>query len=156
KFSIANVTIPAGAQFVYITDPIHKPYSDSDRVLSRSGVSDLFFLPDGRLLALERSFALLGPMNVMSDFRNSIYLIDFTGATDVSTPRFVHGLIGKRFNPVTKKLLWEHRGNDIGNLEGICIGPQLGANRWAAVGVVDNNGLKLMTNRVISFDISVD
>ena len=94
-------------------------------------------------------------MDAMSDFRNSIYEIDFAGATDVSTEKYASGLIGNRFNPVTKKLLWSHRGNEIGNLEAIALGPQLALDRWAAVGLIDNNGIKLLTNRVVSFEIRI-
>jgi hypothetical protein len=57
---------------------------------------------------------------------------------------------------VRKKLLWWHRGNDIGNLEGLALGRQIGENRWAAIGVVDNNGMDLLSNRVASFEIRID
>jgi hypothetical protein len=144
------------SQFVYVTEPIHKPYADADRSSSRSGLSDLILLPDGRLLALERSFSRLGPMDAFSDFGNRIFEIDLADATDVSTDTYARGLIGKRFNPVRKKLLWWHRGNDIGNLEGLALGRQIGENRWAAIGVVDNNGMDLLSNRVASFEIRID
>ena len=138
-----------------MTDPIHHAHSDAAGGVSRSGLSDLVLLPDGRLLALERSFALLGPRNILSDFRNRIYLIDFTGATDISAGRFASGMAGKKCEPVKKHLLFDHQGTTIGNLEGLTVGPKIAPNRWAMVGVVDNNMMNVMANRLIAFSLTV-
>ena len=154
RYSIDEKQISPGQQYVYLTDPLHDAPSSKGRALSRSGVSDLMLLPDGRLLALERSFVMHDMP--LPDFRNAIYEADFNGATDVSGSGFENGLIGKRFNPVTKRLLWSRRGGEIGNLEGIALGPQLGPNRWAAVGVIENNNMKLLTNRAAAFEIRID
>jgi hypothetical protein len=142
-------------QYVYITEPIHKAYSDVNRAMSRSGVSDLLALPNGRLLVLERSFSLMGPKNVFSDFENRIFEVRVEGATDVSAAAFAEGLRGKEFVPVRKRLLWKHRGNDIANLEGLALGPQLGPDRWVLIGVVDNNREPLFANRVVSFELDL-
>jgi hypothetical protein len=143
-------------QYVCITEPIHKPYSDANRAMSRSGVSDLVALPDGRLLVLERSFSVLGPQNVFSDFENRIFEVRVEGATDVSTREFAKGLRGKEFAPARKRLLWKHRGNDVANLEGLALGPQLGRDRWTLIGVVDNNREPLFANRVVSFELKLN
>ena len=65
----------------------------------RSGVVDLVALPDGQVLALERELG-----GFLPHFRNRIYLVDFTGATDVTE---VPSLIDGGFTPVTKTLLWQ-------------------------------------------------
>jgi hypothetical protein len=144
----------ADKQFAYVTDPIPGVPNDADRGTSRSGVSDLMLLPDGRLLVLERAFALSGPANLLSKFRNAIYLADGSDATDILP--LGNSLKGSRILGVKKTLLWSHEGNDIGNLEGLALGPRLGDNRWAVVGVVDNNANALMPNRVVSFELSLD
>src|SRR5690606_38995059 len=81
------------AQHAYVTAPIHGLVISG----SRSGVSDLVALPDGRLLALERSFALASPL-----FLTRLYEVDTSGATDVSG---LPGLAGQMYTPATKRLL---------------------------------------------------
>lgn len=140
-------------QFAYQTDPIPAPPNDTDRSKSRSGVSDLMLLPDGRLLVLERAFALTGPANLLSKFRNRIYVVDCSSATDVLS---MDALKDRSDLTVAKKtLLWSHEGNDIGNLEGLGLGPKLGENRWALVGIVDNNANAFMPNHVVSFELTI-
>ncbi len=140
-------------QFAYQTDPIPAAPNDTDRSKSRSGVSDLMLLPDGRLLVLERAFALTGPANLLSKFRNRIYLVDCSAATDVLS---IDALKDRSdLIPAKKTLLWSREGNDIGNLEGLGLGPKLGENRWALVGVVDNNATAFMPNRVVSFELTI-
>ncbi|MGB7158756.1 MAG: esterase-like activity of phytase family protein [Tepidisphaeraceae bacterium] len=110
-----NVAMAPTGQWAYRTDAISadSPFTTAER----SGVSDLLALPDGRLLVLERELG--GP--VIPDFRNRIYLVDFTGATDSSA---IASLSSTSFTGVTKTLLWEGGfAND--NFEGITLGPQL-------------------------------
>lgn len=128
----------AQQQLVYVTDPIHGGVISG----SRSGVSDLVVLPDGRLLTLERSFSL-----GQGFFRAAIYLVSPSevGATDV---RALPGLIGQSFTPVSKTLLWEAAFGQ--NLEGLALGPRLGPTTRALLGVVDDADL-LSNNTLVSF-----
>jgi hypothetical protein len=155
RYRQQNGRFEPSAQFAYVTDPIHRAHSDADDSMSRSGVSDLVLLPDGSLAALERSFALLGPSNLLSDFRNRIYLVDCAGATDVSAGAFAGGLLGKKYEPVKKRLIFDHTGTTIGNLEGLCVGPKLANGSYAMVGVVDNNGIRMLANRLIAFELRI-
>jgi hypothetical protein len=155
RFDRHNGSYLPAAQLPYLTEPIHKAHSDRDRRLSRNGLVELVALSDGRLLALERSFALFGPGNVFSDFKNSIFLVDPARATDVSGPAFDRGLQGHDVQPVGKTPLWSLRGLKIGNLEGLCLGPQLGGGRWALVGVTDSGGMPGLVSRVVVFELQV-
>ena len=122
KFDAAGA--PAG-QWAYVTDPI----SGTPTLLSgaiRSGVSDLVALPDGRLLVLERE---LGGTGLVPDYRSALYLVDFEGATDVSS---LAGLIGETYTPVTKTPLWA-ADFPLSNFEGIGLGPQLADGSYALV-----------------------
>jgi len=137
----------AGAQYAYRVNPIHAGTSvDSN---TRSGLSDLVALPDGTLLALERSLA-----SAIPPFQSRIYQIDFTGATDVSVPPFDAGLIEQTFTPVGKTLLWSGQaGGGFGqNLEGLALGPQLANGNWSLLGVVDS-GDPISNNTIVAFEL---
>lgn len=127
-----------GVQLAYVTAPIHGLVISG----SRSGLSDLVLLPDGRLLALERSLALASPL-----FLTRIYEVDSVGATDVS---MLDGLIGQTFTPVTKRQLYS--GGQT-NLEGLCVGPRLADGSRVLVGVVDDAD-PVSVNRVVSFRLT--
>lgn len=129
----------AGAQWAYVTAPIHG-IATSD---ARSGLCDLVLLPSGTLLSLERSLALAFP-----PFLTRIYEIDPSGATDVSG--FASGLVGQTYAPVGKRLLY-HGGQ--ANLEGLCLGPRLASGNWSLVGVVDD-GDPISVNRVVAFELA--
>lgn len=111
-------------QYAYVTDPWH----GSAITGARCGVADLVLLPDGRLLALERSFAF----NLPGLFRTRIYEISIAGATEVSS---VSALAGAMFTPVGKTLLWS---GYLQNVEGLCLGPQVSIGSYALVGIVDD------------------
>jgi len=120
---------PAG-QWAYRTDPISadSPFFS----VERSGVSDLLALPDGRLLVLERE---LGG-SILVDYRNRIYLVDLTGATDTSA---ITSLNSATFTGATKTLLWQGDfAND--NFEGITLGPQLANGDYSIILVSDDGG----------------
>ena len=124
----------AGSQFAYLTEPIH----GIDVNGSRSGVSDLVVLPDGTVLALERSAAAALP-----PFLTSIYEVDFAGATDISASNFDAGLLADpNYTPVTKELLWSGAadGSQGQNFEGLALGPQLANGNWVLLGVSDDGG----------------
>ncbi|MDX2148204.1 MAG: esterase-like activity of phytase family protein [Planctomycetota bacterium] len=130
-----------GAQYAYLTEPMHAPAITG----SRSGISDLLVHPDGRLLALERSFAFDLQTGL---FRTRIYEVDFAGATDI---RSLASLQGVTYTRVTKRLLWS--GN-LNNLEGLTLGPRLSKWSWALIGIVDD-GDPISTNAVASFELRV-
>jgi len=79
-----------------------------------TGLSELVALPDGRLLALERSLGNSG-------LRIRLYAVDVSEATDV---RGLPSLVGARIVPARKHLLWERSA--LGeNLEGAALGATL-------------------------------
>lgn len=151
KMNVAGDSVTAAEQFVYQTAPIHVSGIDNRR---RSGVSDLVTLPDGTLLALERSFGLALPLV----YKNSIYEVGLAGATDVSASEFNTGLIGKTYTPASKELLWSGAaaGSTGQNLEGLTLGPRLANGNWLLVGVVDNSSGEdvISQNTLITFELS--
>ncbi|MBL8990224.1 MAG: esterase-like activity of phytase family protein [Phycisphaerae bacterium] len=126
-------------QFAYRTAPLHGSAVSG----SRSGLAALVALPDGRLLAVERSLAF----SLSGLFQTRIYAVGFAGATDVSA---VAALSGASFTPVSRESLY---AGSLNNLEGLCLGPRLGAGRYALVGVVDD-GDPVSVNRVVVFEVS--
>jgi hypothetical protein len=114
----SEATLAAGPQFAYHVD-------------LGAGAPDLVALPDGNLLVLERRMPGV-------TFRNRVFLVDFTGATDV---REIDDLDDGGFTPVTKTLLWEQ---DMGststhNFEGLALARMGTANRYSVVLIADNN-----------------
>lgn len=128
------------AQFAYLTQPIH----GSVIAGARSGVSQIVALPNGKLLVLERSFALAATF-----FQTRIYEVDVSVATDVS---LLGTLIGTSFTPASKRLLYT---GDQTNLEGLCLGPKLSDGSYALLGIVDD-GDPISVNRVVSFRLAGD
>jgi hypothetical protein len=128
-----------------------------------NSLADLVALPDGQLLALERSGgeALGGEKSI----KTRIFLATTDGATDVSKPPFDQGLppVGSTTGPAllfaAKRLLYEGFVCDAKgqNLEGLCLGPQLSPGRWLLVGVVDDTDgpFKLSRNRVVAFEFTM-
>jgi len=150
ELNVVENSVTAGKQYAYEVDPIHAGSSTSTE--TRSGLVELVVLPDGTLLAMERSLA--SSFNP-PPFQNRIYTIDFAGATDVSVAPFATGLIGKTYTPVGKELLWSGAaGGGFGqNLEGLTLGPRLDENSWVLIGVVDDGDM-LSTNTVVSFVVT--
>lgn len=151
----------AGPQYAYTTAPIHTAVNDGPRDASdrsRSGLADLVALPDGRLLALERSFARADFIfaDAGSSFETRIYLVDPQGASDVSS---LASLAGESFVGVDKSVaLWTNvtgiLGGGIGNLEGLALGPQLPNGNWTLLGIVDNGDGVLSGNTLVSFELA--
>lgn len=114
-------------QYAYRTDPIAamSPLTDAER----SGVVDMLALPNGQVLTLERELG-----GFLPTFRNRIYLLDFTGATDVTA---VPSLADGGFTPVTKTRLWQGRFN-FANFEAITLGPQLKDGSFSVLLVSDD------------------
>ncbi len=119
-------------QYAYRTDPIARmsPLTDAER----SGLVDLVALPDGEVLSLERELGGFLPR-----FRSRIYLLDFSGATDVSD---VASLNGGGFTPVAKTLLWQGFFQ-FANFEGVTLGPQLSNGSQSMVLVSDDGSGQL-------------
>ncbi len=129
---LTRVTLDAGAgavsgQWAYFTEPMH----GGSITGARSGVCDLVAIPDGRVILLERSLAL----NFTGFFQGRLYELDFTGATDVLGLAAIPPPSGP-FTRVSKRLLWS---GDLGNLEGIALGPRLPDGSYVLVGIADDN-----------------
>ncbi len=139
RYSVSGGVATPAQQFAYLTAPIHGTVIMG----SRSGVSALVSLPDGRLLSLERSLA--GPF---PSFQSRIYEVTPAAATDVSA---MPSLVGQSFTPVTKSSLYQ--GNQT-NMEGLCVGPLLSAGVWSLLGIVDDGDHLLSTNRLVAFTLS--
>jgi len=134
---------PVG-QWAYRSDPIRA--DGMFTTAERSGVSDLLALPDGRLIVLERE---LGG-SVIPDFRNRLYLVNFTGATDVSA---LTALDAASFTTVGKTLLWE--GNFAAdNYEGVALGPTLDNGDHTLLLVSDNNNEALLNQSLYALRLS--
>ena len=152
KFNVDGDAVSAGEQYAYAVDPIHTAGFASQR---RSGLADLVALPDGTLLALERSFdvSLAAPLYV-----NRIFAVDFAPASDVSATPLDGGLIGQSFTPVDKDLLWSGTvAGTLGqNLEGLTLGPRLTNGNWLLVGVVDNSQGEdgVSANTLVTFELT--
>ena len=128
------------AQYAYEVDPylmrITSPF-----FLARSdvsGLSEILALEDGRLLALERSFA--GDSTGSAGFRNRLYLVDVKGATDVSQGELASGLAGRAYTPARKSLLWElSSGFTNSNFEGMTFGGRLANGDRLLILIADND-----------------
>ncbi|GJM18184.1 MAG: hypothetical protein DHS20C14_03970 [Phycisphaeraceae bacterium] len=128
-------------QLAYDVTKMHGPAIPLENP-GQSGLTDLVILPDGRLLALERSFALANPL-----FLTRIYEIDETGATDVSS---LGTLAGATYTPVAKTLAWS---GDLGNLEGLTLGPALTGGGHSMIGVADD-GDPFSLNQIVFFRVT--
>ncbi|MFG0244153.1 MAG: esterase-like activity of phytase family protein [Phycisphaerales bacterium JB054] len=126
------------SQHAYEVEPMHGPRIPFGNP-GQSGLSELVSLPDGALLAVERSLAWTAPL-----FLTRVYRVEFASATDVSG---LDGLIGREYTPVGKTLVYSGGHN---NLEGLCLGPRLSPTVHALVGVVDD-GDPVSTNAVEVF-----
>jgi hypothetical protein len=139
QYSRGQAGYTPGPEYAYTTAPIHGAVING----SRSGLSDLVSLPDGRLLSLERSLAF----DLAGFYQTRIYLVDFANASDVSS---LPALAGATFTPVVKTLL--HTGS-YNNLEGLCLGPPLGGGHYSLLGIIDD-GDPLSTNQLVAFEIT--
>lgn len=132
-------------QWAYVTDPIS---SMNIFVGGQSGLVELLALPNGQLLALERE---LGG-TWWPRFRSRIYLIDFTGATDVSS---VPSLSGASFTPVSKTLLWQSTFST-SNFEGMTLGPELDNGDRSLILISDDGSGSGGTQNLYPLRISFD
>jgi hypothetical protein len=152
KFDIAGAAAKPSGQFIYQTSGVHDWGG-------QIGLCDLAALPDGRLLALERSAAM--NFRQVASIRTRIFLIDPSRATDISGQEFAAGIKDDRTSGQVDKLplfdgfVCEEHGQ---NLEGLCLGPALGPDRWAVLAVVDNTDgiLHISHSRVVSFELNLN
>ncbi len=123
----------ANGQWAYETEKIAQ---DSPWVTNeRSGLSDLCVLPNGQLLALERQVTGSGVGYNLPEFRNSIFLVDFTTASDVTT---IEALEDATYNSVTKILLWSGIF-PLSNYEGLTLGIELADGSYSLLMISDGD-----------------
>jgi hypothetical protein len=150
RFALRDGNYQPAGQFEYHTGGVHG-------AAGQIALCDLAALPDGRFLSLERSAAqgLSGKKSI----RTRIYLVDTTDATDISKPPFAAGLVKQMPTTVRKTLLFDDFvcDSDGENLEGLCLGPTLGPDRWTVLGVVDNTdgGVGVSKPAVVSFEFDL-
>ncbi|HEX2164620.1 MAG TPA: esterase-like activity of phytase family protein, partial [Thermoanaerobaculia bacterium] len=117
------------AEHVYEVDPLPAPADEGG--LEVGGLVELLALGDGRLLALERTFAT-GRGNSVR-----LYAVDLAGADRVTgAPR-----LPRRARPVEKRLFLDFARLDVplDNVEGMALGPALPDGRRTLVLVSDDN-----------------
>jgi hypothetical protein len=150
RCDITPTAIEPNEQYEYQTSGVHDWGG-------QIGLCDLVALPDGRLLALERSAAK--NFSGVVSIRTRIFLVDVTRAMDISRPPFDKGLVGHTPPQVRKTLLFDGFvcGEHGENLEGLCLGPRLGRSRWAVIGAVDSTdgGLNLSKSAIVSFELEL-
>jgi len=127
-------------QFAYLVDAMPGPYFPFTND-GQSGLVAIVPLPGGGMLAMERSLAFAGTL-----FETRIYLATAEDASDVAS---LDSLDGAQFTPMTKTLLYVG-GHQ--NLEGLCLGPVMGGDRIALLGVVDD-GDPLSSNQLVVFEL---
>jgi hypothetical protein len=153
KLSAVGDGYTAGPQYAYQIEPIHGTSAFGQ---PQSGLSELVGMPDGTVLALERSVAVVftGPV-----FLNRIYEVGFAEATDVSVAPYATGLSGQTFDRVGKELLWSGAADATTgqNLEGLTLGPRLANGDWILLGVVDDEANdSLSMNTIVAFTASAN
>jgi hypothetical protein len=154
RLTASGETFVAAEQYAYPVDAWHggdSPLTTAER----SGLVDLVVLPDGRLMALERSLAFATPIS--PSFQSRIYEIDFSGATNVAS---VAALSTATYTPVTKRLVWSGAAAGAAgmNLEGMALSPRLAGGHATLIGIVDDGGASdpLSTNTLVSFEVTSD
>lgn len=144
RFDVTGNTVTTGPQFAYRLEPIHGTSAVGS---PQSGLSDLASLPDGTLLAFERSVAVATPL-----YLTRIYELDFTSATDVSVGALGAGLIDQTYTTVGKTNIYTGAidGASGQNMEGLTLGPRLANGSWVMLGAVDNGDPGSM-NTLVAF-----
>ena len=131
--AIRVTNLSSNEQWVYITDPIRQSFLGNER----SGVVDIIALAADRLLVLEREFSF--------GFRNRIYEVDFSEATNVADLPALdtnanQDLDDETWRPLRKGTpLWE-QSFLLTNFEGTTLGPRLRNGDHALLLVSDDEG----------------
>ena len=113
------------AQFAWRTAPAAFRFHGAG-----SGVSDLFVLPDGALIVLERGFGGGG-------LQLRLWLADFQNATDTTR---IPSLAGTADCIPARKILLFERATGFTNFEGLTLGPRLADGTRSLVVIADSNG----------------
>lgn len=151
RYDLSGATPTAAEQFVYEVDPVHAPQTGS--TTPQSGLSDLVVLPNGKLLALERSVIYNNILGFdVPFFDNRIYEIDFSSAAQITSPTDTLTAPGQSFVAVSKTLLWS---GDFINLEGLDLGGPTD-NGFVLLAVTDNQGISLLPTTLVSWEITGD
>lgn len=141
----------ADGQWAYLTEPIAENASQYLASSARNGVAALTSLPDGTLLVLERGYRGWGAL--ADDFKNYIYAVDFSGATDITN---IPSLKEATYTRVEKTLLWSDMTLKVVNYEGMCLGPRLSDGSSVLVVVADGGSggnEKVMTLKLSGLDV---
>jgi hypothetical protein len=135
------------AQYAYKVDPVAYPAQPSN-AFKINGVSEIFWVAENKLLAIERSFSTGRPGCVIK-----IYLVDLQNASDISFITSINNATGIR--PVTKKLLlnMEDLGIPIYNIEGVTWGPHLPNGNATLLFVADDNFSRVDKTQFLLFEI---
>lgn len=133
-------------QFVYNNEVVQNAPNPAGQ-FTVNGLVELFALDDTSLVAVERSFSVGVAGN---DIR--AYLIDLTGATDVSS---LTALSGQTYTAVSKTLLFDFDtlGITLDNIEGITRGPTLADGRQTLILASDDNFSASSVNQFLAFAI---
>ncbi len=135
------------AQFAYKVDTVayHAQPAQSFKI---NGVSEIFWLASGQLLAIERSFST-GRLGCVI----KLYLVDLQDATDVSNVTSLN--TSKEFKPANKKLLLnlEDLGIPVFNIEGITWGPKLANGHNTLLLVADDNFSQVDKTQFLLFEL---
>ena len=135
------------AEYVYATSPI-PVRSTRSPPLHDNGVTSALYLKDGRLIVLERSFALGVGVTIQ------IFEIDTSGATDVLGKESLSDV--QDVKPVAKKRLIMLKSGESGqrvdNIEGMAIGPMVSGNPTVLL-AADNNFRRGQINQFIALSI---
>jgi hypothetical protein len=91
--------------------------------------------------------------------RTRIFLVDVSGATDISKADPQTSLQTLAPRVAKKRLLLDREIIDANgeNVEGICLGPQLGPRSWAIIAVVDDTDgpFHVSTSRVVVYELTL-
>jgi hypothetical protein len=134
----------AGAEYVYLTEPVALPPQPAGG-FATNGLVELLALDAQRFIAVERSFAAGAqtPGTPVTGNTIRLYLVDTKGATNVAG---VESLLNQSYQPVSKTLLLDLstlRNDDgsalaLDNIEGISWGPSFNGQRTLIL-ASDNN-----------------
>jgi hypothetical protein len=132
RLNVAGNAVTAAQQFAYVTEPIHSTVTSGS---PQNGLAELTVMPDGTLLALERSVAVASPL-----YMNRIFQVNYGAATNVDQGALATGLIGQTYAAVGKEQLWSGAVDGAAgqNMEGLALGPKLANGKWVLLGVVDD------------------
>ncbi len=148
-----NASGAPGAQYVYNVNAVANPTVPAGG-FATNGLVEMLDVGHGQYLAVERSF-VSGYVTPFSTTGNSIqiYLIDTSGATDVSG---FASLVGQNYTAVSKTLVFDLDSLNIplDNIEGITFGPTLENGRRSLILVSDNNFSPTQFTQFIAFEVA--